>query len=223
MAGTDGTMRLQAKPGYISVVGSYFDDLAFECQGSVPPIFLENRLKRDGDHHHVTLINPVELGQVMEDLGYEKKKKERMKNARLLLKDIETHFPTNDGWELPTDLGMGRIVDKQNGACTMYRVLCWPLGQEIRHHYGLKPCHFHITVGFNPTDIHQYKGPATLDILCGRATPKRHQLKQLSSVTSYYSHDYRFLGALFRQCLWKGCFDLAFINGWRYLIAVIFG
>jgi hypothetical protein len=155
-----------------------------------------NRIKRDGlQHHHLTFINPIELKATASQLQITKKAASR------IIEHIRTQHGSPQTWEPPLDLGAGRIFGNDN-AVTVFKVIHWPAGQVIRHSLGLGSTFLHVTLGFDPVDIHQYKGPGTLDVLNARAPCSNQNIERLTSVHSHYLDDLIFLRKLALQC-WK--------------------
>ncbi|KAI8060057.1 hypothetical protein BC940DRAFT_337891 [Gongronella butleri] len=90
---------------------------------------------------------------------------------------------------------------KRPGAVSYYRVVHWPFGQRLRKDLGLPPAHFHITIGFNPRDIHKYKGPATLHVLQSEIPLEDTEpLLHLSQYASFYTKDIDYFTKLLRAC-----------------------
>ncbi|KAF7721995.1 Exosome component 5 [Apophysomyces ossiformis] len=208
MSERNSTFRLQGNH-YLLVEGSYVDRIGSEGASNISAECAANRSKRDGEHYHVTLISPPELKEIIK--GQKLSRKERKSYARKLAHDIYEHFGDSQEWERPIDLGQGRCI--LDNSVTYFRVLHWPFGQRVRQWFGLKPFDFHITLGFDPKDVHLYKGPATLDILNGYTTCTRSDLDRLSAVAGQYIEDFDFIYALFQQAIRIRYFSVALHAG----------
>lgn len=183
---------------YVSVEGPFIETCAQEACQDVSSDMRHNRVKRDGlDHHHLTFINPFELKRVGERLQAKKKV------AGRIIEHVTSNFGSADTWDPPMDLGVGRIISKDD-AVTIFKIIHWPAGQEIRRSLGLNPAFLHVTIGFAPTDVHDYKGPGSLDALNGRAPCSGAAIDLLTYLVPYYSRDVIFLKKLALQCWKKG-------------------
>ncbi|ORX44956.1 hypothetical protein DM01DRAFT_1177895 [Hesseltinella vesiculosa] len=87
------------------------------------------------------------------------------------------------------------------GCTTYYRVISWPFGQRLRASMDLPPVSFHITIGFDPKDIHLDKGPATLALL-QQTEPLDDPvpLYRLATHATAYTSDILFLTRYFNAC-----------------------
>ncbi|CEP15253.1 hypothetical protein [Parasitella parasitica] len=199
---------------YLSLRGEYINRIGSRKEHVVTVEFIENRLLRDGKDkgHHVTVINHLEINDrlpktIVDDNGNEKplsgkKKNKLFKEAQQkLLHSIIDRFGNPSKWEKPVDLGLGST--KAEDAKAYYRVIFWPFGQRIRHSVGLGMTDFHITVGFSPHDVHQYKGPGTLLCLEKKQPCTKELYSRLIEYVPFYHQDKHFTGALFR-------------TGWRH-------
>lgn len=55
----------------------------------------------------------------------------------------------SDDWAVE---GLGKAENEKSK--TYFMVISWDTGNQIRRGLGLPPKDFHVTVGFDPTDIH---------------------------------------------------------------------
>ncbi|KAH8555119.1 hypothetical protein BGW37DRAFT_475771 [Umbelopsis sp. PMI_123] len=217
MSDSDNTDELFfiSRGRYISVEGAFIENCAKDTTISVPVHMVENRIKRDGlQVHHLTFINPFELKDAASKLDIKKKAASR------IIEHIHSQHGFPSTWDAPIDLGIGRIIGKDN-AITMFKVIHWPAGQVIRHSLGLGPAFLHVTLGFDPSDIHQYKGPGTLDVLNGREPCSNREIEMLTSLLHYYSGDVVFLRKLAIQCWKNGFYRCSFWLAFKYSIATI--
>ncbi|KAJ2956463.1 hypothetical protein NQZ79_g7703 [Umbelopsis isabellina] len=197
---------------YVSVEGPFIETCAQEPCQDVSSDMRCNRVKRDGlNHHHLTFINPFELKKAGERLQAKKKVASR------IIDHINAHYGAADTWDPPMDLGVGRIISKDD-AVTIFKVIHWPAGQEIRRSFGLNPAFLHVTIGFAPTDVHEYKGPGSLDTLNGRAPCPDAAISLLIYLVPYYSRDVIFLRKLAIQCWKKGYYRYLIYLFFKYLI-----
>ncbi|KAI8331601.1 hypothetical protein EDC96DRAFT_527005 [Choanephora cucurbitarum] len=197
---------------YLSLKGSYIDQLGSQPESLVKEVHIRHRLNRDGanDGHHITVINHLEIASFIQhdqtdptnSASQQKKASKRQHRETLfgIHKQAIDLFGPAAGWEKPVDLGLGQCRD--GAAVSYFRVVHWPLGQELRRQLGLGFTNFHITVGFVPNDVHLYKGPASLICLQPDQQLSRKRAKLLISVASFYHHDTEFFKLLGRQC-WK--------------------
>lgn len=110
----------------------------------VPEASRRRREDRDGPRFHVTLCSKDEL--VLCDRG------SLASSARQLCRE-STFVP----------LGVG-VARAGKASCSFVAVL-WPEAQRWRSEFGLPPCDLHITLGFDPHDVHGdavRKGPRQL-------------------------------------------------------------
>ncbi|CAO3593949.1 unnamed protein product [Absidia cylindrospora] len=157
----------------------------------MPLSYHQNWVARDkSDRYHITFAHNIELKKYMNEHSIPKK--ERSKHLWKMIKSVVETFGNPKDWELPVDLGLGRleeevpqivptnntnneekhstIIQQQQQQqqepltthISYFRVIHWPFGQKLRAHFGLPPTHFHVTVGFDPKDVHLPKGPNTL-------------------------------------------------------------
>ncbi|ORZ23961.1 hypothetical protein BCR42DRAFT_401923 [Absidia repens] len=176
---------------YLSIVGDCIDTIGRNGKPATMPLsYHQNRVDRDKSNcYHITFAHNLELKKYMNE--HDIPKKQRSKHLWKMIKSLVENFgdPSQD-WELPVDFGLGRLEEKlpeiaptnekENGTnnkeddstmtqqqplkthVSYFRVIHWPFGQKLRAHFGLPPTHFHVTVGFDPKDIHSPKGPNTL-------------------------------------------------------------
>lgn len=115
----------------------------------VPVEYLNNRVRRDGNESHITLVTKSEVEQVLPsptDGAIE----------IFLATLAETAV---DDWQ---DVGLGRLTEGEANE-VFFRVVRWESGQKARAALGLPPKDFHITVGFKKADIHhRAKNESTL-------------------------------------------------------------
>ncbi|KAI9487734.1 MAG: hypothetical protein EXX96DRAFT_647353 [Benjaminiella poitrasii] len=206
---SESNLLFEPEGRFLSLRGSYINEIGSQIDPHVQPEHVENRLLRDGKEngHHITVINHLEIGSLIpsENKGEEQSEKtiskgQQKKAFKQTQKDIcdriINQFGLASEWQRPIDLGIGRCVDDQ--AIAYYRVIHWPFGQMIRKVIGLPRSNFHVTVGFIPRDVHLYKGPASLICLQRDEYCSREQLQKLIKVAEYYIDDKAFIKLLFR-------------------------
>lgn len=212
MSDTDNKTEIHfiSRGRYVSVEGNFIESCVQNTNMILPAHMVQNRIKRDGlQEHHLTFINPFELKDAASKLDIKKKAASR------IIELIHSEHGTPSSWEPPVDLGTGRILGNDN-AVTIYKVIHWPAGQAIRRNLGLGPAFLHVTLGFDPTDIHQYKGPGTLDTLNGISQCTNRDIEQLTALQHHYQGDRVFLKRLAIQCWKTGFYKWAFWLAFRY-------
>jgi len=100
--------------------------------------FRANQAARDHQSFHVTLINPIEYQHVNKDLVQE-----------LLSSTKSVSFSSQLEVTL---LGLGKVEKAEQS--TYFVVAQSNTGQLIRQRFLLKAKDFHVTLGFNPSDIY---------------------------------------------------------------------
>lgn len=198
---------------YLSLHGSLIDQLGQQSDAFVSNDWIENRKKRDGDAHHITVFNHLEIGTFISKEKATSSKNQQKKQFRkmqlTIYKALKDRFGAASGWELPEDLGMGVCAHQDDMA--YFRVVHWPFGQVMRNYLGLKRSNFHITVGFSPHDVHLYKGPASLLCLKAGQLCSRETVKKLTGLAHFYAEDNDFLKALHKTCWRHGYYKQFFL------------
>ncbi|KAI8085955.1 uncharacterized protein B0P05DRAFT_534358 [Gilbertella persicaria] len=205
---------------YLSLKGTYIDELGSQPENLVTKKHVENRLRRDGekDGYHITVVNHLEIATLSLDQEQEKdassnnKKKTQRKTLYRKHQQVLDQCGLTTCWEKPVDLGLG--ICRDGSAVSYFRVIHWPFGQELRRKLGLGFTNFHITVGFHPNDVHLYKGPASLVCLQENRPLSRRMAKKLISYVPFYFHDKLFLKRLYYAC-WSHAYyaELATLSG----------
>ncbi|KAG2217502.1 hypothetical protein INT45_012620 [Circinella minor] len=223
---------------YLSLEGTFIDSIA--QHDTIPNHMVENRIKRDGSSKsHVTILHPKELNQALEAANIElPKKKYKSQALKKLIQWIIDHVGEPSNWskqeDWPKDLGLAYVEKQQDDdddktvkSKAYFHVLHWPFGHKIRQMLHLEPAFFHVTVGFDPKDVHGlYKGPGTLVSLMDH----RHnrfdytqeeqtiiQLTYLLKLSPQYTKDEMFLNALVNQCTYyQNILDARSIK-WRFI------
>ncbi|EIE84074.1 hypothetical protein RO3G_08779 [Rhizopus delemar RA 99-880] len=188
---------------YLSLSGLRIDQFALTEDPFVLPQMRSLRQERDGDHYHITVINHLEVRQLTPALVPSDeipKKRKHPIALKALSEKITCQFGHAQGWEPPVDLGLGRCTSKDHAATSYFRVIYWPFGQMIRKTFELDFTNFHITCGFFPKDVHEYKGPGSLVCLAEGQLCSLEQAELLVSVASHYKHDFIFLNKLRDTC-----------------------
>ncbi|KAI8384195.1 hypothetical protein BD560DRAFT_385281 [Blakeslea trispora] len=205
-------LDLQPVARYLSLKGTFIDQLGSQPEKLVKDVHIKHRLERDGRNngHHITVVNHLEIASLVEldmanathsdDQQAKLLKKLRREKLFEIREDAIGLLGPVARWEKPVDLGLGQCRD--GDAITYFRVVHWPFGQELRRQLGLNFTNFHITVGFAPNDVHLYKGPASLVCLQPDQHLPRKQAKLLISVASFYYHDQTFMKLLASSC-WR--------------------
>ncbi|KAL7319163.1 putative tRNA threonylcarbamoyladenosine biosynthesis protein kae1 [Mucor circinelloides] len=209
---TDISFEIEGR--FLSLRGPFIDTIGSRLDQSVAEHYIHNRLARDGaeNGHHITVINHLEIAEkapktLLDENGNQQlpvsnKQKNRLfkQGQQILLSKILDQFGDVSEWEKPVDLGLG--YTESANAKAYYKVIYWPHGQMIRHYLGLGMSNFHVTVGFAPRDVHQYKGPGTLMCL-QQCQPCSWELyNRLIDYVPFYVEDRQFIKALY-QTGWR--------------------
>jgi hypothetical protein len=189
---------------YISLHGGFIDQLGTQSHSIVSEECIKNRKIRDGEGHHITVINHLEIGTFIskeESSASNTRRKKAFKKHQLnTYNALRNKFGLVSEWEMPEDLGMG--ICTHQDAIAYFRVVHWPFGQMMRSYLGLKRSNFHITVGFSPHDVHLYKGPASLLCLKSGQPCTQEIVARLIGLVYFYAEDKKFIKALYKTC-WR--------------------
>ncbi|KAK4516518.1 uncharacterized protein ATC70_011490 [Mucor velutinosus] len=209
---TDIAFEIEGR--FLSLRGSFIDTIGLRLDQPIAEHYIQNRLTRDGANkgHHITVINHLEIAEKTsktlpdengnQQLSTSNKQKKRLfkQGQHTLLSTILNQFGEASGWEKPIDLGLGSTESAD--AKTYYKVIYWPQGQMIRQYVGLGKSNFHVTVGFAPRDVHQYKGPGTLVCLQQYQPCSKELYARLIDYVPFYVADKEFIKALY-QTGWR--------------------
>lgn len=101
--------------------------------------FTQNQQTRDSGHHHITVINVMDYNRLSKEIGMDK-----------FINSLEPIFHYEiDDIEMP---GIGTATKEPNST---YFIVCNSDKLDaIRTRFGLPKQDFHITIGFNPKDVH---------------------------------------------------------------------
>ncbi|ORE10055.1 hypothetical protein BCV72DRAFT_302191 [Rhizopus microsporus var. microsporus] len=187
---------------YISLSGHTIDFYGAKEDSFVLPQMRSMRQERDGKHYHITVINHIEVRRLTPGLIEEgvSNRNKHLTALKCIYEKVIDQFGGPEQWETPIDLGLGRRISEDNAAVSYYRVIYWPFGQSMRKYFGLDFTNFHVTSGFFPYDVHEYKGPGTLMCLQEDQPCSKEQADLLVSVASHYRHDKEFLSKLYQTC-----------------------
>ncbi|KAL9550468.1 hypothetical protein MBANPS3_004712 [Mucor bainieri] len=208
-------IAFEAEGRFLSLRGPFIDTIGARLDQLIPEHYIQNRLARDGADkgHHITVINHLEIAEkgpktLQDENGNEQlpttnKQKTRLfkRGQQTMLSTILSQFGDAAGWEKPIDLGLGST--ESANAKTYYKVIYWPHGQMMRQFVGLGMSNFHVTVGFAPRDVHQYKGPGSLVCLQPYQPCCMELYARLIDYVPFYVSDRQFIKALYK-------------TGWRH-------
>ncbi|OAD74182.1 hypothetical protein PHYBLDRAFT_144636 [Phycomyces blakesleeanus NRRL 1555(-)] len=203
--------QLKASYTYLCLKGRKIDFIGSQDSTRLPFPYIQNRQQRDGNEFHITVISPPDCKELASKRQLPMTNKTKSDSLRQLLAEAKSQC--TDFWENPIDLGPGRIVN--NHSQTYFRVIHWPTGQLLRQRMGLtNPAFFHITTGFHPTDIFDYKGPGALDVLQGYAECTPQIFHALSHLSVFYKDDLVFMRSLWYQAMRLGLVLDTLCTGW---------
>jgi len=154
--------------GYIALIGSYLESLTesyiTKYKSKIPESFIANRVKRDSNEHHVTLILPHELDKVIEHLigstpsvihtNKKGKASAGLKTREDIINGIQSFLDTMEK-EVECDwkhLGLG--FAKYENEEAYFVVIQWNSFNAFRERLGLGRRDLHVTLGFKRNDIH---------------------------------------------------------------------
>lgn len=149
------------KNGFIGLFGVSVECAAYSAlrvlnAEEIPLAYQEERWKRDGKEHHITLVSPPDLEVAAQARGIEAAKRKIPKEFVLELIML-FHAAVKNDW---TVVGVGVIGDDKNNRA-IYVVIDWPSANAWREQQGLKKATFHITLGFMAHDVHDVSKDAT--------------------------------------------------------------
>lgn len=121
------------------IVQPYLDELKNHLSEEDYKLFTENQQTRDSGHHHVTVINVMDYNRLSKEIGMDK-----FINSLELIFDYEID-----------DLDMKGVGMAQKDTNTAYFIVCQSDKLDaIRTRFDLPHFDFHVTLGFNPKDVH---------------------------------------------------------------------
>jgi hypothetical protein len=145
----EGSLTIACEKGYVSASGPAVERAAARFISAVPGAWVQNRQRRDGEHHHVTLLSKFDLQAISVS------REEVLDMFRdALSAGAETREPF--GVE-----GVGSVTEA-DGNTAVFVVLDFPELSQVRERLGLKARQDpHITLGFRRSDVHDVRKDAT--------------------------------------------------------------
>eukprot|EP01083_Nonionella_stella_P125120 378323_1 len=143
--------------GWVMVKGAIIDAIAEESikiqNAQIPTHCIGNRKKRDGASFHLTLLTQTEVKSITTTNAKSKKEITIDYIVSKANKDLQLNHTTNHLHLF--NMGIGK-ANAQKSTC-YYAILLWPETLRFRRNVSLSNAQFHphITLGFNPHDIHK--------------------------------------------------------------------
>jgi hypothetical protein len=145
----EGSLTIAFEKGYVSAQGPAVERAAARFVSAVPGAWVQNRQRRDGEHHHVTLLSKFDLQAISVS---REQVLDMFRDA--LSPGAETREPF--GVE-----GVGSVTEA-DGNTAVFVVLDFPELSQVRERLGLKARQDpHITLGFKRSDVHDVRKDAT--------------------------------------------------------------
>jgi len=173
--------------GVVAAAGTLLDQVAQQYADDAPPAWQQQRIKRDGQHVHMTFLSKGDLQFLMQS-GMVHVQAEVWEEAGATAPDptdilavsnsialVLSKLPRCWDW---VDVGTGFCKDECGE--TVFRVVLWPAAAAVRKKLGLPAKDFHITLGFQGSDVHsKAKGLTSL-----RAAPSNAASQRLTTEAS---------------------------------------
>lgn len=183
--------------GVVAVTGDAVEQASSRGFAAVPGSWVQQREKRDGAQHHLTLLSKVDLQQLSQRMADGASWCQEVppdadmtgiaKAAAALLGKMSCTWD----W---VDVGTGSCKDATGEAS--FRVVLWPAAAAWRERLELPPKDFHITLGFHDADVHsKSKGVASL------RSPEVASLPQLLQLAQRLIPDLESFGPSIEQML----------------------
>lgn len=100
---------------------------------------IQNQKSRDGNKYHITVFSVAEVDQLIKKYGFEDSTKIFDEVNKLKLDDVKLQ-------------GIGKA--EKAGSIAYFIIASSMTLNYIREKYGLSPKDLHVTLGFNPKDVH---------------------------------------------------------------------
>eukprot|EP01080_Neovahlkampfia_damariscottae_P003942 gene3942-7152_t len=152
---------------YIGLIGPNVDYSANLNRNLVPNHYVQQRMKRDGIHHHITLMLKNDIQKAFKKLPDikeyskfidEKKWKNGEHDKLECLMNVISNCVTDDWFDQNKvnskriDCGLGYYSNEKDE--TYFKVIKWPSADKFRNSLGLDMQWFHISVGYLHQDVY---------------------------------------------------------------------
>ena len=164
--------------GVLAVTGEVVEQASMRGLAAVPAAWVQQREKRDGQTHHMTFLSKVDLQQLSQQISEGRWNHDTSIDANDMTgiaRAVAAALGKLSGsWDW-IDVGTGTCKDA-NGEAS-FRVVLWPAAAALRQQLELPQKDFHITLGFQDSDIHnKCKGVASLKSPDATCLPNMVQL-----------------------------------------------
>jgi len=173
--------RLVFNRGVVAASGTRLDQVAQQYADDAPPAWQQQRIKRDGQHVHMTFLSKGDLQLLMQS-GMVHVQAGVWEEAGATAPDPTDILAVSNSialvlLKLPRcwdwiDVGTGFCKDDSGES--VFRVVLWPAAAVLRKKLGLPAKDFHITLGFQGSDVHsKAKGLTSLRTAPSNAASQR--------------------------------------------------
>lgn len=138
---------------YVGVSGPQIDTLAKSFFRFVPDQSVQRKRSLRGETHHVTIISPRELPDVMDKYNNDEQTLLQICHDSLSSSTFRAHgVGSATKFIMNETTGNGATLDETTA---YFVVVEWEQAQVLRRQLGLDPCDFHITLGFSDRDVYE--------------------------------------------------------------------